>query len=102
MEKINPVLFTLVSVYSGRTGVGLLEEGHGRFFKLHCDYLIFPEIKHYICIFDLLGSTAYLDYLLDLIRSTRIESSSIVWGLGGCKVHVKLEINAVAVRNFWV
>lgn len=100
-EMIEPNRVTFVSVLSGCTHAGLVEEGRRRFRSMITKYSIAPELEHYGCMVDLLSKAGLLENALELIQSMEIPPNAVIWGalLGGCKLHRNLEIAEIAVKE---
>ncbi|KNA16132.1 hypothetical protein SOVF_091990 [Spinacia oleracea] len=100
-ENVKPNGVTFISVLSGCTHSGLVEEGRKIFQNMINDFQICLEIKHYGCMVDLLCKAKLLEEALELIGSMKIEPNSVIWGalLSGSKLCQNLEIGEIAVSK---
>ncbi|CAN6439314.1 unnamed protein product [Victoria cruziana] len=97
-EKPNSV--TYLGMLSACSHAGLLNEGR-RFFKSMVeDYLIQPEVEHYICMIDLLGRAGKVVEAAEIIQSMPFRPGLAVWGslLGSCSLCKNMENMDIGIR----
>ncbi|XP_062187449.1 putative pentatricopeptide repeat-containing protein At3g49142 [Phragmites australis] len=84
-----PNSVTFVSVLSGCSHAGLIEEGR-ELFGIMCDiYNIDPQLEHYGCMIDLLGRGGLLKEAEALIADMNMKPDIVIWRslLSACLVH---------------
>lgn len=92
----SPVSF--VSVLGACSHEGLLEEGKKLFESMERDYGVYPSVKHYACLVDILGRANRLDEAAKVIENMHIEPGPTVWGslLGSCRIHCNVGLAETA------
>ncbi|CAA6657455.1 unnamed protein product [Spirodela intermedia] len=68
--------------------------GQEVFYRMCRDHKIFPSMKHYSCMVDLLARAGRLDDAMEFIGNMPAEADAAVWGafLHGCRVHSRMEL----------
>ncbi|WCJ36915.1 Pentatricopeptide repeat (PPR) superfamily protein [Euphorbia peplus] len=84
-----PDEITYLGVLSACCHGGLVEEGKKYFAQMKQRFNLFPEVKHYSCMVDLLGRAGLLEEADELIQSMPIEADAAVWGalFFACRIH---------------
>ncbi|KAL8146086.1 hypothetical protein AgCh_003998 [Apium graveolens] len=97
----NPVSF--VSVLGACSHGGLLQEGKILFESMERDHGVYPTVKHYACLVDLLGRANRLDEAAKVIENMQIEPGPTVWGslLGSCRIHCNVKLAESASRRLF-
>ncbi|EFJ16519.1 hypothetical protein SELMODRAFT_116224 [Selaginella moellendorffii] len=102
-SSVRPDSSTFVSVLSGCSHAGLVEDG------IHCFFLAREvlgieqqPVEHYACLVDVLGRMGYLREAEDFIRKMPLPADSVVWTslLGACSSYGDLEGGERAARAF--
>eukprot|EP01018_Ginkgo_biloba_P007740 Gb_39702 [translate_table: standard] len=85
---------TLLCVLSACCHAGLVDEGRQYFDLMSQYYRIKPEMKHYVCVVDLLGRAGRIDEAQDFINKMPIKPDATVWSclLGACRTHSNIEL----------
>ncbi|KAF3792675.1 Pentatricopeptide repeat-containing protein [Nymphaea thermarum] len=100
-EGQKPNSVTFLGILSACSHAGLLDEGR-RFFKSMVeDYLIQPEVEHYICMIDLLGRAGKVIEAAEIVQSMPFVPGLAVWGalLGSCSLHKNMDIAIQAAKH---
>ncbi|KAG6495244.1 pentatricopeptide repeat-containing protein At4g21065-like [Zingiber officinale] len=86
---IQPNRITCVSILSACSHAGLVDEGLRLFHSMEKEYFIYPDVKHYTCVVDLLGRAGKLKEALELSEKMTVEKDEGFWGalLGACRIH---------------
>ncbi|WOH02264.1 hypothetical protein DCAR_0521653 [Daucus carota subsp. sativus] len=100
---IQPSPVSFVSVLGACSHEGLLEEGKNLFESMERDHGVYPSVKHYACLVDLLGRANRLDEAAKVIEDMQIEPGPTVWGslLGSCRIHCNVELAESASRRLF-
>jgi len=90
-----------ISVLSACRHAGLIQEGRNIFQFMTEKHNLEPNMEHYACMVDLLGSAGLFDEVLSLINKMPTEPDAQVWGalLGACKIHSNLKLGEVALHH---
>ncbi|CAM6093772.1 unnamed protein product [Calypogeia fissa] len=93
-EGVEVDMVTFVSLLSACSHAGLVDEGLYYFETMGSVHGIYPSIKHYACMVDLLGRAGRLQEAEDLVEAMPCEPDVTVWMslLGACRVHGNLEL----------
>ncbi|XLR28040.1 hypothetical protein HN51_041359 [Arachis hypogaea] len=96
-----PDEITFLGVLSACCHGGLVEEGRKYFSQMSSKFNIFPKLKHYSCMVDLLGRAGHLEDAEELIRNMPIEADAVVWGalFFACRVHGNVQIGERAAMK---
>ncbi|KAJ4975041.1 hypothetical protein NE237_008215 [Protea cynaroides] len=91
---VNPNHVTFTSLLSACSHSGLLGEGQRYFELMSKEFRIWPELKHYACMVDLLGRAGKLFEAEKLIENMPVEPDSSIWGslLGACRIYGNLDL----------
>ncbi|KAK1396796.1 Chlororespiratory reduction 2 [Heracleum sosnowskyi] len=100
---INPSPVSFVSVLGACSHEGLLQEGKILFESMVRDHGVYPSVKHYACLVDLLGRANRLNEAAKVIENMQIEPGPTVWGslLGSCRIHCNVELAESASRRLF-
>ncbi|CAN6449763.1 unnamed protein product [Victoria cruziana] len=90
---IKPNSVTFLAILSACSHAGMISEGKC-YFRLMESLSVWPTVKHYACMVDLLGRAGNLCEAFDLIQSMKCAPDGAVWGslLGACKLHNNIEL----------
>ncbi|KAJ7298214.1 hypothetical protein O6H91_Y009900 [Diphasiastrum complanatum] len=93
-ESIEPDEVTFVSVLTGCSHVGLLDEGCSLFESMFIEYKLTPMLEHYGCMIDLFGRSGRLQEAYNYLTTMPLSPDVKLWKalLGACKVHGNLEL----------
>ncbi|XP_057741204.1 pentatricopeptide repeat-containing protein At2g22410, mitochondrial-like [Arachis stenosperma] len=96
-----PDEITFLGVLSACCHGGLVEEGRKYFSQMSSKFNIFPKLKHYSCMVDLLGRAGHLEDAEELIQNMPIEADAAVWGalFFACRVHGNVQIGKRAAMK---
>ncbi|GFS38921.1 tetratricopeptide repeat (TPR)-like superfamily protein [Actinidia rufa] len=97
---VKPNAVTFVSLLSGCTHSGLVNEGMRYFERMASDFGIEPAIEHYGCVVDLLGRAGFIDQAYHFIRNMPVEANAAIWGalLNACRIYKNVKIGEVTVK----
>ncbi|CAA7393516.1 unnamed protein product [Spirodela intermedia] len=100
-ENLPPNDATFTAILSACGHAGMVGEGQEVFYRMCRDHKIFPSMKHYSCIVDLLARAGRLDDAMEFIGNMPAEADAAVWGafLHGCRVHSRMELGESAVHR---
>lgn len=86
---VKPNAITFVSLLTGCSHAGLVEEGLKYFYSMEKTYGIVPRAGHYSCIIDLLGRAGRLEEAEEFINSMPMQPNAFAWCsfLGACTIH---------------
>eukprot|EP00249_Psilotum_nudum_P015229 c25216_g5_i4 orf=2-415(+) len=86
-EGVKPDKATFISILSGCSHAGLLDDGWRYFLSMHRDYALPIIADHYVCMVDLLGRAGQLDEAEDLVHKIAFAPSAAAWVslLGACR-----------------
>lgn len=84
-----PDEITFLGVLSACCHGGLVEEGRKYFAQMSSKFNLFPKLKHYSCMVDLLGRAGLLEEAEELMKSMPMEADAVVWGafFFACRIH---------------
>ncbi|CAB4278234.1 unnamed protein product [Prunus armeniaca] len=84
-----PDEITFLGVLSACCHGGLVEDGRKYFSLMTSKFNLFPELKHYSSMVDLLGRAGLLQEAEELIHSMPIKADAVVWGalFFACYIH---------------
>ncbi|XP_040995468.1 pentatricopeptide repeat-containing protein At2g22410, mitochondrial [Juglans microcarpa x Juglans regia] len=84
-----PDEITFLGVLSACCHGGLVEEGRKYFDQMSSIFNVFPKLKHYSCMVDLLGRAGFLEEAEQLIKCMPMEADAVVWGalFFACHMH---------------
>ncbi|KAJ0028609.1 hypothetical protein Pint_35934 [Pistacia integerrima] len=87
---VRPNAVTFVSLLTGCSHAGLIDEGLNIFYSMEKTYGVVPREEHYSCIIDLLGRSGRLKEAEEFINNMPFEPNSFGWCsfLGACRIHV--------------
>ncbi|CAK9188438.1 unnamed protein product [Ilex paraguariensis] len=71
---------TFLGVLSACCHGGLVDEGRNLFAQMSSKFNLFPKIKHYSCMVDILGRAGLLEEAEELIKSMPLDADAVVWG----------------------
>ncbi|CAL2255368.1 unnamed protein product [Prunus armeniaca] len=104
-EMINtglvPDEITFLGVLSACCHGGLVEDGRKYFSLMTSKFNLFPELKHYSSMVDLLGRAGLLQEAEELIHSMPIKADAVVWGalFFACYIHKNVLIGERAASK---
>ncbi|KAI8571552.1 hypothetical protein RHMOL_Rhmol01G0128700 [Rhododendron molle] len=100
---IKPNGITFLSIISGCSHSGLVEEGRGYFTAMKEDYGLEPSMDHYGAMVDLLGRAGQLNEAWGFIQNMPIEPGINVYGamLGACNIHKNVDIGKKAADKLF-
>ncbi|KAF7153600.1 hypothetical protein RHSIM_Rhsim01G0122500 [Rhododendron simsii] len=100
---IKPNGITFLSIISGCSHSGLVEEGRGYFATMKEDYGLEPSMDHYGAMVDLLGRAGQLNEAWGFIQNMPIEPGINVYGamLGACNIHKNVDIGKKAADKLF-
>ncbi|XP_057767448.1 pentatricopeptide repeat-containing protein At4g39530-like [Salvia miltiorrhiza] len=86
---VEPDEVTFLSVLTGCSHSGLVEEGRAVFHSMRTRHGLQPERRHYSCMVDLLGRAGLLDEAMRVVEGTPWEEDFVIWSsvLRSCRVH---------------
>ncbi|XP_039159004.1 pentatricopeptide repeat-containing protein At2g22410, mitochondrial [Eucalyptus grandis] len=86
---LKPDEVTFLGLLSACCHGGLVEAGRNFFSQMTSEFNLFPRLKHYSCMVDLLGRAGLLEEAMELIESMPMEADAAVWGplFFACRVH---------------
>ncbi|XP_077214510.1 SLOW GROWTH 1 [Tasmannia lanceolata] len=86
---LKPDEITFIEVLSACCHSGLVEEGRRFFAQMSSKFDLWPKLKHYSCMVDLLGRAGLLDEAEELIKTMPMKPDSVVWGalFFACRIH---------------
>lgn len=96
-----PDEITFLGVLSACCHGGLVEEGRKYFAQMTSKFNLFPKLKHYSCMVDLLGRAGLLEEAEELIKSMPMEADAVVWGafFFACRMHGHVTIGERAASK---
>lgn len=88
-KGVKPNAITFVSLLTGCSHAGMVEEGLNYFYSMEKIYGVVPREEHYSCVIDLLGRTGKLEQAENFINNMPFEPNAFGWCsfLGACKIH---------------
>ncbi|KAG8371656.1 hypothetical protein BUALT_Bualt13G0110900 [Buddleja alternifolia] len=99
-EGTKPNNVTFVGVLNACSHGGLVDFRFEIFQCMQVDYGIEPQIKHYVCIVDLLGRVGRVDEAYKFIQTMKVTLDHIIWGkrLSACKIHQEFKLGKRVVK----
>ncbi|XP_068635896.1 putative pentatricopeptide repeat-containing protein At2g01510 [Aristolochia californica] len=100
---VRPDSVTFISVLSGCSHGGLVEEGVRYFNSMTWFHDIEPKREHYACMVDMLGRSGQLDEAVNLMNEMTFEPDSIMWSsiLNSCRIHRNHELGEWASNQLF-
>lgn len=101
LEGIQPDDFTFVSAITACSHVGLVDFGQKYFQHMSKDYGIEPTMKHYNCLFDLLGRAGQVEEAVFTVGMMPFKADFVVWStiLGACQKWGDVELGRQAFKH---
>ncbi|XP_062002084.1 putative pentatricopeptide repeat-containing protein At5g52630 [Rosa rugosa] len=98
---VKPNAITFISLLTGCSHSGLVEEGLKYFFSMDKTYGIVPRAGHYSCVIDLLGRAGRLEEAAEFINSMPMQPNAFGWCsfLGACTIHGDKERGKLAAEK---
>ncbi|PRQ43904.1 putative pentatricopeptide [Rosa chinensis] len=98
---VKPNAITFISLLTGCSHSGLVEEGLKYFYSLEKTYGMVPRAGHYSCVIDLLGRAGRLGEAEDFINSMPMQPNAFGWCsfLGACTIHGDKERGILAAEK---
>lgn len=92
-EQVKPDRITFISVLTGCSRAGMVDEACYYFTTMQGEYKVKPDVEHYRCMADLLGRVGRVQEAEELLKDMPYVPGAMAWSslLGACKVHSKLE-----------
>ncbi|KAK8546982.1 hypothetical protein V6N13_099727 [Hibiscus sabdariffa] len=102
-EGVQPDEITFLGLLYACSHNGLLDEGWRFFYSMSDKYRIFPGIKHYGCMVDLLARTGRLDEAYKFIDELPIKPTPILWRtlLAACSSHGDVELGKSVIKRIF-
>ncbi len=96
-----PNAITFVSLLTGCSHAGLVEEGLKYFHSMKKTYGVVPREEHYSCVIDLLGRAGKLKEAEEFINNMPTEPNAFGWCsfLGACRIHGDKERGKIAAEK---
>ncbi|XP_015571241.2 pentatricopeptide repeat-containing protein At3g24000, mitochondrial [Ricinus communis] len=100
---VTPDHVTFVSLLSACSHAGLVEEGLSYYYSMTKEFGIPADIKHCVCIVDLLGRSGRLAEAEAFIKEMPVPPTGFVWRslLAACKIHGNLDLGRIAAENLF-
>ncbi|KAF7818789.1 putative pentatricopeptide repeat-containing protein [Senna tora] len=100
-EGVKPNGITFVSLLTGCSHTGMVEEGLNYFYTMDKIYGVVPREEHYGCVIDLLGRAGKLKEAEEFINNMPYEPNAFGWCsfLGACKIHGDKEMGKLAAEK---
>ncbi|XP_054800745.1 putative pentatricopeptide repeat-containing protein At5g52630 [Prosopis cineraria] len=100
-KGVRPNAITFVSLLTGCSHTGMIEEGLNFFHSMDKIYGVVPREEHYSCVIDLLGRAGKLKEAENFINNMPFEPNAFGWCsfLGACKVHGDKERGKLAAEK---
>ncbi|GFZ20682.1 similar to SLOW GROWTH 1 [Actinidia rufa] len=94
---------TFLGLLSACCHGGLVEEGRNFFAQMKSRFNLYPNLKHYSCMVDLLGRAGLLDEAEELIRSMPIEADAVVLAslFFSCRIHRNVDMGERAAKKLF-
>ncbi|KAM5559486.1 putative pentatricopeptide repeat-containing protein [Rosa sericea] len=98
---VKPNAITFISLLTGCSHSGLVEEGLKYFYSMEKTYGIVPRAGHYSCVIDLLGRAGRLEEAEEFINSMPMQPNAFGWCsfLGACTIHGDKERGKLAAEK---
>ena len=95
-----PDHISFVSVLSGCSHSGLINEGKHYFSSMTKDFGISPTSEHFACMVDLLGRAGLLEEAKNLIDELPSRPNAAIWGalLSACRIHRNSKLAEFSVK----
>ncbi|PON47279.1 DYW domain containing protein [Parasponia andersonii] len=96
-----PDHISFLSVLSGCSHSGLINEGKHYFSSMTKDFGISPTSEHFACMVDLLGRAGLVEEAKNLIDEFPSKPNAAIWGalLSACRIHHNSNLAEFAARN---
>lgn len=100
-SKVKPDNFTFVSILTGCSHAGLVDEGCRIFLAMGQNHEVSPILDHYNCMLDILARAGQLDEAESLIKVMPLQATAVSWTtlLGACKTEVDVRRGERAAAN---
>ncbi|KAG8365284.1 hypothetical protein BUALT_Bualt18G0088500 [Buddleja alternifolia] len=93
-DGIKPDGVTFISLLSGCSHVGMVNEGKIFFNRMRSDFGLNPKLEHYACLVDMFGRAGRIEEALEIVKKMPLKPSGSVRGslLNSCRLcgHVSL------------
>ncbi|KAF8397892.1 hypothetical protein HHK36_016817 [Tetracentron sinense] len=101
LRGVKPNEITFVSLLTGFSHAGLVEEGLDYFYSMDKTYGVVPRQEHYSCVIDLLSRAGRLKEAEEFINSMPFEPNAFGWCsfLGACRTHGDKERGELAAEK---
>ncbi|KAH7554069.1 hypothetical protein JRO89_XS12G0105400 [Xanthoceras sorbifolium] len=98
---VKPNAITFISLLTGCSHAGLIDEGLNYFYSMEKSYGVVPQEEHYSCVIDLLGRSGRLKEAEDFINNMPFEPNAFGWCsfLGACRIHGDKERGKIAAEK---
>ncbi|WJZ93617.1 hypothetical protein VitviT2T_012544 [Vitis vinifera] len=98
---VKPNAITFISLLTGCSHAGLVEEGLDYFYSMDKTYGVVPGEEHYSCVIDLLGRAGRLKEAKEFINRMPFEPNAFGWCsfLGACRIHGDKEMGKLAAEK---
>ncbi|KAK2655296.1 hypothetical protein Ddye_008348 [Dipteronia dyeriana] len=98
---VKPNAITFVSLLTGCSHAGLVDEGLNHFYSMEKTYGVVPREEHYSCVIDLLGRSGKLKEAEEFIKNMPFEPNAFGWCsfLGACRIHGDKERGEIAAEK---
>ncbi|PKU72209.1 putative pentatricopeptide repeat-containing protein At5g59200, chloroplastic [Dendrobium catenatum] len=83
---------TMIAVLTACSHSGLVEEGLRYFKMMKQEYDIYPKIKHYGCLIDLLGRAGRFMEAKKIVNSIQVDSVVLGTLASACRIHGNIEL----------
>ncbi|KAK9289365.1 hypothetical protein L1049_007520 [Liquidambar formosana] len=101
LSGVKPNEITFVSLLTGCSHAGLVDEGISYFYSMDKIYGLAPREEHYSCVIDLLGRAGRLKEAEEFINSMPFEPNAFGWCsfLGACRIQGDKERGKLAAEK---
>ncbi|XP_073042757.1 pentatricopeptide repeat-containing protein At3g14330 [Primulina eburnea] len=91
---------TFISLLSGCSHSGMVEEGRVLFDRMSSEFRIDPKLEHYACLVDTLGRAGKIEEALDVVKKMPMKPSGSIWGslLNSCRLHGYVSLAEVIAK----
>ena len=98
---VKPNAITFISLLTGCSHAGLVEEGLNYFYSMDKTYGVVPREEHYSCVIDLFGRAGRLKEAKEVIDRMPFEPNAFGWCsfLGACRIHGDKEMGKLAAEK---
>ncbi|PRQ43894.1 putative DYW domain-containing protein [Rosa chinensis] len=91
LAGVKPNAITFISLFTGCSHSGLVEEGLKYFYSVEKTYGMVPRAGHYFCVIDLLGWAGRLEEAKEFINSMPMQPNAFGWGKLAAEKLIQLE-----------